>query len=100
MTGFRHVGLALMLSGQTVMLQAQIAVSANDGKAVPTDMPDSPRTADTIAVLEIGRELGTDYLVESSLRAESSHLRITARLIRVRDQLTRAIDAVTRNVGP
>lgn len=55
MTGFRHVGLALMLAGQTVMLQAQIAVSANDGKAVPTDMPDSPRTADTIAVLEIRR---------------------------------------------
>ena len=36
---------------------------------------------------EIGRELGTDYLVESSLRAESSQLRITARLIRVRDQV-------------
>ncbi|HEX7123314.1 MAG TPA: winged helix-turn-helix domain-containing protein, partial [Gemmatimonadaceae bacterium] len=39
------------------------------------------------SLAEIGRELGTDYLVESSLRAESSHLRITARLIRVRDQV-------------
>ena len=35
--------------------------------------------ADTSKSLaEIGRELGTDYLVESSLRAESGHLRITA----------------------
>ena len=39
------------------------------------------------SLAEIGRELGTDYLVESSLRAERSHLRITARLIRVRDQV-------------
>jgi TolB-like protein/DNA-binding winged helix-turn-helix (wHTH) protein/Flp pilus assembly protein TadD len=39
------------------------------------------------SLAEIGRELGTDYLVESSLRAESSQLRITARLIRVRDQV-------------
>ncbi|HUR33937.1 MAG TPA: winged helix-turn-helix domain-containing protein, partial [Vicinamibacterales bacterium] len=41
----------------------------------------------TKSLAEIGRELGTDYLVESSLRAEHGHLRITARLIRVRDQL-------------
>ena len=41
----------------------------------------------TKSLAEIGRELGVDYLVESSLRAESSHLRITARLIRVRDQV-------------
>jgi TolB-like protein/DNA-binding winged helix-turn-helix (wHTH) protein/Flp pilus assembly protein TadD len=41
----------------------------------------------TKSLAEIGRELGSDYLVESSLRAESSHLRVTARLIRVRDQV-------------
>ena len=41
----------------------------------------------TKSLAEIGRELGTDYLVESSLRAESSQLRVTARLIRVRDQV-------------
>jgi TolB-like protein/DNA-binding winged helix-turn-helix (wHTH) protein/Flp pilus assembly protein TadD len=35
---------------------------------------------------EIGRELAVDYLVESSVRAEGSRLRITTRLIRVRDQ--------------
>lgn len=41
----------------------------------------------TKSLAEIGRELGSDYLVESSLRTESSRLRITARLIRVRDQV-------------
>ena len=36
---------------------------------------------------EIGKELDATYLVESSLRAEGDRLRITAKLIRVRDQL-------------
>lgn len=37
-------------------------------------------------VAEIGRELSVDYLVESSVRAEGGRLRVTAKLIRVRDQ--------------
>ena len=41
----------------------------------------------TKSLAEIGRELGADYLVESSIRAESDLLRITAKLIRVRDQV-------------
>jgi len=40
----------------------------------------------TKTAVEIGRELGVDYLVESSIRAEGSRVRITATLIRVRDQ--------------
>ena len=36
---------------------------------------------------EIGRELGADYLLESSIRAESGRVRITAKLIRARDQV-------------
>ena len=36
--------------------------------------------------VEIGRELSVDYLVESTLRAEGSRLRVTSTLIRVRDQ--------------
>jgi len=36
---------------------------------------------------EIGRELGADYLVESSIRADAGRLRITAKLIRARDQV-------------
>jgi DNA-binding winged helix-turn-helix (wHTH) protein/TolB-like protein/tetratricopeptide (TPR) repeat protein len=36
---------------------------------------------------EIGRELGVDYLVFGSVRAENSHLRVTSSLIRVRGQV-------------
>jgi TolB-like protein/DNA-binding winged helix-turn-helix (wHTH) protein/Flp pilus assembly protein TadD len=53
----------------------------------------------TKSLAEIGRELGADYLVESSLRAESSHLRITARLVRVRDQVQVWSDSFDRNAS-
>ncbi|GAC1694173.1 MAG: hypothetical protein NVS9B5_37020 [Terriglobales bacterium] len=43
------------------------------------------RTTKTVA--EIGRELDASYLIESSLRAEGERLRITCKLIRVRDQV-------------
>jgi 6-phosphogluconolactonase (cycloisomerase 2 family) len=51
--------MALALLGQATLTQAQIAVSANDGKAVPADAPDTPRTADSVAVLRIGRSVET-----------------------------------------
>jgi TolB-like protein/Flp pilus assembly protein TadD len=35
---------------------------------------------------EVGRELGVDYVVASSIRAEGGRLRVTATLVRVRDQ--------------
>ena len=41
----------------------------------------------TKSLATIGRELGTDYLVESSIRSEGAQLRVTAKLIRVRDQV-------------
>jgi TolB-like protein/Flp pilus assembly protein TadD len=41
-------------------------------------------TSKTLA--EIGRELGAEFLVESSLRGEAGRLRITSKLIRARDQ--------------
>ncbi len=41
----------------------------------------------TKSAADIGRELGADYLVESSLRAENGRLRITSKLIRGRDQV-------------
>ena len=53
----------------------------------------------TKSLAEIGRELGTDYLVESSLRAESSHVRITARLVRVSDQVQIWSDSFDRNAS-
>jgi len=45
----------------------------------------SKRSAKPLA--EIGRELGADYLLESSVRTESGRVRITVRLIRARDQV-------------
>ena len=36
---------------------------------------------------EIGQELGVEYLVEGSVRAESGRLRVTSKLIRARDQV-------------
>ncbi len=38
------------------------------------------------SLAEIGRELSADYLMEGSIRAEGTGLRITSRLVRVRDQ--------------
>jgi TolB-like protein/DNA-binding winged helix-turn-helix (wHTH) protein/Tfp pilus assembly protein PilF len=38
------------------------------------------------SLADIGRELGADYLVEGSIRTEGKQLRITCRLVRVRDQ--------------
>ncbi|HWI85638.1 MAG TPA: hypothetical protein VNT42_04850, partial [Sphingomonas sp.] len=47
------LGCALLVQAET--LPSQIAVSANDGKYVPADAPDTPRTADTISILRIDR---------------------------------------------
>ena len=41
----------------------------------------------TKTLTDIGRELDASYLIEGSLRAEGERLRITCKLIRVRDQL-------------
>jgi TolB-like protein len=38
------------------------------------------------SVRAIGNELGVDYVLESSVRHEGNHIRITAQLIRVKDQ--------------
>ncbi|MGH9646724.1 MAG: winged helix-turn-helix domain-containing protein, partial [Bryobacteraceae bacterium] len=38
------------------------------------------------SISEIGRELGVDYILESSVRREGHQLRITSQLIRVKDQ--------------
>jgi TolB-like protein/Flp pilus assembly protein TadD len=40
----------------------------------------------TKALTDIGRELGAEYLVESSIRSEGGRLRITSKLIRAADQ--------------
>jgi len=56
---FRLSWMVLALLCQATLTQAQIAVSANDGKAVPADAPDTPRTVDSVAVLRIGRSIET-----------------------------------------
>jgi TolB-like protein/DNA-binding winged helix-turn-helix (wHTH) protein/Flp pilus assembly protein TadD len=43
------------------------------------------RTAKSVA--QIGRELSVDFLVESSIRSEGRRLRVTSKVIRVRDQV-------------
>ena len=39
------------------------------------------------SLMEIGQELGVEYLLEGSVRAEGGRLRVTSKLIRARDQV-------------
>jgi TolB-like protein/DNA-binding winged helix-turn-helix (wHTH) protein/Flp pilus assembly protein TadD len=63
------------------------------GQADPGRLGVVSRTSALIAkraarsLAEIGRELGADYLLESSVRTESGRVRITARLVRAQDQV-------------
>jgi TolB-like protein/Flp pilus assembly protein TadD len=63
------------------------------GQVDPDRLSVISRTSATLArreatsLGEIGRKLGADYLLESSIRAESGRVRITARLIRASDQV-------------
>jgi TolB-like protein/DNA-binding winged helix-turn-helix (wHTH) protein/Flp pilus assembly protein TadD len=63
------------------------------GQVDPERLTVVSRTSATLArreaksLAEIGRELGADYLLESSIRTESGRVRITAKLIRARDQV-------------
>jgi TolB-like protein/DNA-binding winged helix-turn-helix (wHTH) protein len=41
----------------------------------------------TKSASEIGRELAADFIIESSVRIEENRLRVTAKLVRVRDQV-------------
>ena len=53
----------------------------------------------TKSIAEIGRELGADYLVEGSLRAEGQRLRITSQLVRPADQVQVWSQSFDRVVG-
>jgi TolB-like protein/DNA-binding winged helix-turn-helix (wHTH) protein/tetratricopeptide (TPR) repeat protein len=50
-----------------------------------TSMMRYKRTTKSLA--EIGREVGADYIVESSIQSEDGRLRITSKLIRARDEV-------------
>ena len=62
-----------------------------------TSMMVYKRTTKSLAT--IGRELGADYLVESSVRVEGDRLRITARLVRADDQVQMWSRAYDREPG-
>ena len=51
------------------------------------------------SLVAIGNELGVIYLVESSIRAEGDRLRITSKLIRVRDQVQLWSQSYDRDAG-
>jgi TolB-like protein/DNA-binding winged helix-turn-helix (wHTH) protein/Tfp pilus assembly protein PilF len=63
------------------------------GQVDPDRLSVVSRTSATLArrdaksLDELGRALGVDYLVESSIRTESGRVRITTKLIRARDQV-------------
>jgi TolB-like protein/DNA-binding winged helix-turn-helix (wHTH) protein/Tfp pilus assembly protein PilF len=73
--------LAIGLTDETSASLAQIDPERLSVKGRTTRYKGSTKT-----VAEIGQELSVDYLVESSMRAEGGRLRITTKLIRVRDQ--------------
>jgi TolB-like protein/DNA-binding winged helix-turn-helix (wHTH) protein/tetratricopeptide (TPR) repeat protein len=47
--------------------------------------------------VDVGRDLGADYLLDSSIRADNGRLRITAKLIRIRDQVQVWSDSYDRD---
>lgn len=68
-------------------------ISASLGQIDPEHLNVKGRTSTKMykrtgkSPMEIGRELGVEYVVEGSVRAESGRLRVTSKLIRVRDQV-------------
>lgn len=65
---------------------------ANLGAVSPEQLGVIARTSSMVyrktqkSIREIGKELGVDYILESSVRREAHRLRIVAQLIRVQDQ--------------
>jgi TolB-like protein/tetratricopeptide (TPR) repeat protein len=73
--------LALGLTDEVTASLAQI----DPGRLVVKGRTAGYRGSTKTAV-EIGRELGVDYLLEGAMLAEKGHVRVTATLIRSRDQ--------------
>ena len=79
---------AYLADGLTEETIASLGQIAPDGVAVigrQSMMVYRDNATKTLA--EIGREVGADFLLESSLREENGRFRITAKLIRARDQV-------------
>ena len=52
-----------------------------------------------VAIDQIGRELGVDYVLEGSARREGNRVRITVTLVQARDQLQRWSDSFERELA-
>ena len=88
---FEHLGAdsdrAYLADGLTEEIIAWL------GQVDPDRLSVVSRTSATLArreaksLGEIGRALGADYLLESSIRVEAGRMRVTAKLIRARDEV-------------
>ena len=76
--------LADGLTEETILALGQLDL-AQLGVMSRSSVMEYKRTTESLS--RIARELGVDYLVEGSLRAENEQLRVTASLVRARDQL-------------
>ena len=85
--------LADGLTEETIAVLGQVDPAQLSVLARTSVMP-YKNTAKSVA--EIGPELNADYVVESSIRSERDQVRITSRLIRVRDQVQIWSDSFTR----
>ena len=92
-------GLEYLADGLTEETSASLA------QIDPTHLSIKGRTMGykrtTKSVAQVGQELAVDYLLDSAIQAEANALRVTARLIRVRDQehvWTQSYDYAPTNV--
>jgi TolB-like protein/DNA-binding winged helix-turn-helix (wHTH) protein/Flp pilus assembly protein TadD len=84
-TGPEHAHLADALHEETITALSQ--VDPGHFRVIGrTSMLAYKGTSKSLS--EIGRELGVEYLVESSIRVENDRVRVTSRLVRARDQAT------------
>src|SRR4030095_8966911 len=77
---------AYFSDGMTEELIAQLGRLSPDRLGVIARTPVMRFKGTTERVMAIGRELGVEYVVEGSVRADSGRVRITAQLIQVRDE--------------
>jgi TolB-like protein/Tfp pilus assembly protein PilF len=78
---------AYLADGLTEETITQVARAAPDRLGVIARTTSMRFRGASRGVLEIGRELGADYVLEGSLRRAGERLRVTAQLVRVADEL-------------
>jgi len=76
----------LALAAGSAVLGAAVAGSDGPSSSVIARTSSMAYKRRTRTASQIGQELGADYLIEGSVRHEGERVRVTAKLIRVRDQ--------------